>query len=214
MLLTFLGIRGQVTAGDVIVGGGTLILALVTVWLGFQTRDSAKAAQASAAAAFQSIEIERAGVEAMTTSAEAARAQVDAIDVPFVLPIPDPQWDGRPIHRWRLSNGQTYVRLRLLNIGSGPAVVGGAQFTAPENVELLEPMAQVPIAPDVSEPVSLLTRNTWAPNPSQLRFYVDYTAPDGRGYRTRGKTQLDGDGESITCLTFERITEEEWEAGV
>ena len=188
MLPLALTVENTTSVGDLIVGAGTLLLAWFTWRLARATRksirageeaalaasDSAEATHRAADAALLSVEVEREGVAAARAAADAARAQVEAISIPFVVPVPDPHHQSEaareslkevlPIHRARLGGG-TYIRLRLLNIGSGPAVVTAVQFR--ESVDLLIPLGRAyPLAAtDGSEDVDLMTTNTWPPNP-------------------------------------------------
>ena len=82
----------SITLGDAIVTGGTLLLAGVTVWLGFSTRSSARAAaksadasEAAVKAALDNIEIDRQGVDAANKNAEATRALLSTTNTPYVV---------------------------------------------------------------------------------------------------------------------------------
>jgi hypothetical protein len=110
-----LHITPDMTVGDLVVGAGTLALAVFTLWLAISTRQSARAAERA----------------------------VDASGMPFVLPTPVPpeqptggtslsarqMWDElmqalTPVEiRKVLHGGQDQVLIRLWNVGAGPAVV-------------------------------------------------------------------------------------------
>jgi hypothetical protein len=226
VLATFLGLHwdGYITFGDAVVGVGTLGLALFTWRLAGATKKSIKAGEKSAGAAeksaassdaavkaaIENIEIDKQGVDAM-------KAQVEAMSVPYVVPIRDPNYvtepSGdklpmwRPIHR-ALVDGRRVVRLRLLNIGSGPAIVTGVQFTAVKTgVDLLAAHGRAyPLAgSEAAEDVELPTGPTWPSNPSDLTYAIDYKAVDGRQFRTVGDALLHRAGEEIECLSFTRV---------
>jgi hypothetical protein len=115
MLPLAVEITDSLTVGEFAVGAGTFLLALFTVYLGWETRKSAKA----------------------------ARDAVESSEVPFVIASATDKWEKvmklRPhenpqrvggklpplaIHRAVEEDGEThFVRLKLWNIGLGPAIV-------------------------------------------------------------------------------------------
>jgi hypothetical protein len=124
----FLGITVdyKLTLGDAIVGAGTLLLAVFTGWLAWQTRREVKKTDQSIALARESIE---------------------AQDMPYVIVMPQDRstieitgpHDVPP--RWLL-------KVRLWNIGRGPAIVGDIRIASePDGAELVDyQWAQRPVA--------------------------------------------------------------------
>jgi hypothetical protein len=184
MLLTALGIvapkiQSSMTWGDIIVGAGTLLLAAFTCWLGFETRASARAAQEA----------------------------VEASEEPFVIATPtddlanmklrmdeDPSEEGVPppleIHRAKDSNGH-FVRLKLWNIGSGPAIVedvglyrGSERFV--DGLPHFQPVG-AGVAADIE-----IGSSAWPMSSRAATLIVEYTRASGLAYRTSSEVVIDG----------------------
>ena len=103
-----LTVSNSTTIGDLIVGGGTALLALFTGWLGFETRASARA----------------------------ARAAVEGAEEPFVIATATDWHDSTvrsqtSIRRVLGEAGKSFVRMPLWNIGHGPAIVEQVSLDAP-----------------------------------------------------------------------------------
>ena len=207
----------SITLGDALVAGGTLLLAGVTVWLGFSTRSSARAASKSADAseaavnaALDNIEIDRQGVAASMKNAEATLALIAAADVPFVVPVPDPnrvKQRGEPdVIRKTQEGAFSVVAARLLNIGSGPAIVTGVELIGPGGGHMIDYFDKhEPIPAQGSADVRPHVRG-WDASPSlDWLINIDYSAPDGRRYRTHCTARVDGVGDTITPLSYERV---------
>jgi hypothetical protein len=100
----------SVTLGDALVAAGTLALAVVTFWLAWQTRRE---------------------IGVSMKSIDLAREGIDSQDMPFVIAVPNPNQshdldttvNGSRLW-WGLDpDGKWVLRVRLWNIGKGPAIV-------------------------------------------------------------------------------------------
>jgi len=182
----------SLTVGDAIVGGGTLLLASFTGWLGWSTRESARAAQQA----------------------------VEQAEEPYVIGVPSPpevlgiaragEIPPMSIHRWRerQSGGGTrdLLRLRLWNIGSGPAIVHEVRLTSHEHRELREIVlaagleAHVPIAAGQWADVSVPSARWHEPGTGLLR--VEYEHSNGNDYATNSDVTIAGN--IVQAVTYPR----------
>ncbi|HTZ85695.1 MAG TPA: hypothetical protein VMB05_03415 [Solirubrobacteraceae bacterium] len=181
----------EITYGDAIVGIGTLLLALFTVYLGAETRASARA----------------------------ARRAVETSEEPFLIATPTPDWalmhlrdyekcGEKPefkIHRSvdREGESQAFVRLRLWNLGNGPAIATDVSITA-EDVELLDALPQDYVlgphgVADIEIPSYRWVNRNRSPRGS---LEILYRHSSGRQYRT--SSEIDIAGPFVLCRTYER----------
>jgi hypothetical protein len=155
-------VTGTLDAGSLLVALATLALALITWRLARTTKESVGQATLSAEAARESVDAERASVEAM--------------QMPYVIAIPVPYDEliaqhgedyrdveaakvPREIHVMGTALEGLSLRMRLANIGAGPAITDGLSLVLNRLGDLLELDAtQVPIAAggwrDVDLPLS------------------------------------------------------------
>lgn len=203
----------HMTIGDLIVGIGTLALAVLTGCLAWQTKRTADVAAASIELEQQGLEAAKQSAAAANASAKAAMIEVDALTLPFVVLTPDPtkrltnpRLAPAPIRR--VDN--THVEALLLNIGAGAAIVTGVSIVGDGGVELLDQSAQPqrPLAPQGSESVRLQTTPTWLAFGAQLTMSIKYQAPDGRRLQTVTMASLQGTGDDIVCHSFGRQSDE------
>jgi hypothetical protein len=202
----------HMTIGDLIVGIGTLALAVLTGCLAWQTKRTADVAAASIELEQQGLEAAKQSAAAANASAKAAMIEVDALTLPFVVLTPDPtktltnpRVAPAPIRR--VDN--THVEAQLLNIGAGAAIVTGVSIVG-DGGELLDQSAQPqrPLAAQGYDNVRLQTTNTWLSVGAQLTMSIKYQAPDGRRLQTVTMASLQGNGNDIVCHSFARRADE------
>jgi hypothetical protein len=181
----------SLTLGDLIVGVGTLALAGFTAWLGFSTRASAKA----------------------------AREAVEASEEPFVIATPTdnlqamilrehelPQVGHIPpftIHRALDVGGKgSFVRLRLWNIGQGPAIVTAVQLNSPDGADLLGELQQHYAVGAGGIADIEIPSPGWPATRGDGVLTIDYFRASGVLYRTASDADI-GDP-LVTCRTYRR----------
>jgi hypothetical protein len=188
----------KMTIGELAVAVGTGLLAAFTCWLGFETRASAKAAQ---------------------ESAKAAEEAVEASEEPFVIATPTSDrklmtprthelvQDGDPpplaIHR-ALGNGSegSFVRLRLWNIGQGPAIVTGVQLQGPDGGDCLgNPHQHYALGAGGVADIEIPSPG-WPATLGDGTLTVDYVRASGVRYRTISDVSV-GDP-TVQCRTYQR----------
>jgi hypothetical protein len=178
MLPFGIALTNSLTFGDLIVGAGTLALACFTAWLGFETRASAKAAQAA----------------------------VEASEEPFVIASPTPDWalmrllphelpaqgQGPPleIHRAGGDTEDSFLRLRLWNIGSGPAIVQQVRLSRDREFLAGLPRFQPVGAGQVAD--IEIPSPAWPPSSRAATLTVGYTRASGIEYRTSQEVVIEG----------------------
>lgn len=181
----------SLTLGDVVVGAGTLALAVFTAWLGFSTRASAKAAGEA----------------------------VEASEEPFVIATPTPPDSramilrdhelpqvGTPppygIHRALDGAGGCFVRLRLWNVGQGPAIVTGVQLRPVDGKDLLGNLDRhYPVAAGDAADIEIPS-HAWPATVSDGVLSIEYVRATGRRYRTSSVASI-GDP-IVSCRTYDR----------
>jgi hypothetical protein len=188
-----LAISGHITWGEVLVGGGTFALACVTVWLGFETRASAKA----------------------------AREAVEASEEPYVIPAVTPpdialemghveEQDpfGLPtalyaIHRAMMGGSRIdHLWLRLWNIGDGPAIVTGVglQWTETDLLGPLDALYSVPAGGVADIRVPCPKWPSVFDQPGALT--IDYVRASGTHYQTTSEVRFNDP--TLRCVTYAR----------
>jgi hypothetical protein len=188
-----LHVSSEMTAGDLIVGTGTLALAAFTLWLAFSTRSSARAAERA----------------------------IDESDMPFVLPTPVPREDttGQPVSAGQLWDdlmqaltpveirkvlwgGQDQLLIRLWNVGAGPAIVRDVRLQAQGSAaDLLDlPPREIPVgvnqAADTHVPL-----HSW-PQDCAVALRVYYSHSNGKTYVTVCDAAIKGD--HLVCQSYKR----------
>lgn len=190
---SWLQISGHLTLGDLIVGLGTLALAAFTYWLGRETR----------------------------LSANAARAAVEAAEEPFVIATPsEAELVLRPNREPRLAalgqlppgaiereldeRGSAHVRMRLWNIGHGPAIVDSvAIFESRRARGYVEP-SEVSWPLGAGQAVDIeLASSVW---PDRVveggTLLIVYTHASGRRYETRSMVEIAA--ATVRCRSYAR----------
>jgi hypothetical protein len=153
----FLHVSPDMTAGDLVVGCGTLALAAFTAWLAWRTSAEVKVSE-----------------EQMRLSRESVEAQ----DRPFVIPT------GRA-PRGVLMEGAFVAKLE--NLGRGPAMVEAIQITSQGGHEYLDDPFQGRIRPiSAGDYLSLsLTFNGGGPDENTtLTIRTSYRSVSGGRYLT------------------------------
>jgi hypothetical protein len=184
-------VADSVTLGELIVGAGTLALAAFTAGLGWETRVSAKA----------------------------AREAVEGSEEPFVIATPTPDWrlmrlcaherpqqgQGPPlaIHRALGSNGDgSFVRLRLWNIGQGPAIVTRVRLAEQHGADLLGDLGEHH-AVGAGEVVDIeISPPRWADSLGDGSLTIEYVRASGLRYATISAVSI-GDP-TLHCRTYTR----------
>lgn len=180
-------VSGGIPLGELLVALATLALACVTVKLASSTKQSVQAAEEN----------------------------MEAMAMPYVVAVPVPAHDikrdgygadGPPngIHRFPPGGGshRDKVRARLLNVGSGPAIVRGVRLHWEDEEFLGVLLGDLPIAAKGHIEVSLPIVK-WTPaegTPATLT--IKYLHSSGRGYETKSDVLLAGD--DLVCTTYLR----------
>ena len=159
------------TAGDLVVGVGTLALAGFTAWLAWRTSHEVKV-----------------GEEQLRLT----RESIEALERPFVLP--ESRGDrGGLISQATLSAAQALpalpisVVLTLKNYGKGPALVDRVQLTAPAGDEALENPLDGnirAIAPDAKLKLAVPLQTSYPDVGSEVKLRVFYRSTSGGSYAT------------------------------
>jgi hypothetical protein len=198
---TFLGIHltGEINTGELLVALGTVLLAGVTWRLSRRTAAS---------------------VDVARQTAEAERASVDAMHMPFVIAVPTPITDlaalheaefrevplvdiPSVIHRKAKSTSYWVLGLRLWNLGVGPAIVKGLRLTDGDGTEYLDDTSpDQPCAAGQSyDPEIEISQ--WPDNSRAATLTIDYVDASGKPYVTESKAWINGD--AVTCTTHRRL---------
>jgi hypothetical protein len=198
---TFLGVHltGEINTGELLVALGTVLLAGVTWRLSRRTAAS---------------------VDVARQSAEAERASVDAMHMPFVIAVPTPAGDlatlhaaefrdvpladiPTQLHRKAKSTSYSVLRLRLWNIGVGPAIVKGLRLTDGHGTEYLDDSSpdQPCAAGQAYDPE--IDIGQWPDDDSPATLTIDYVDASGKPYLTESKAWIRND--AVTCTTHQRL---------
>lgn len=182
----------SISLGNLVVGVGTLALAGFTAWLGFSTRASTKAAQTAVEAS------EEPFVVATPT---------DNLELMILRPHERPQGGHIPpfaIHRASDVEGKgSFVRLKLWNIGHGPAITTAVQILNRDGTDLLGELHQDYVLP-AGGPVDIeIPSPRWVALPGQGRLIIHYAHANGRQYLTI--SDVDIDDPIVNCKTYKRI---------
>jgi hypothetical protein len=181
----------SLTVGDLIVGVGTLALAGFTAWLGFSTRASATATQVAVEASEEPFVI-------ATPTSDWAAIKNHPGEPPVLVGTPPPS----DINRVTATDG-SFVRLKLWNIGHGPAIAVLVHLLDGDNAALLDPLHQDYALPAGGFADIEIPSPKWVPLPGEGELIIYYTHADGRLYVT--KSDVDIDGPIVNCKTYERI---------
>jgi hypothetical protein len=197
-------LSGNINLGELIVGVGTLALAVITWRLARATGASVAEAKVSAKAAKE-------GVEAARDSAAAERASVEAMAMPYVIAVPrevgaEIQFAPRPSQK-----GVGTLELCLWNLGSGPSIITSVGLSRQGEPLLSELPRWIPLAAGNQFPGVNIDVGSWptAPEnePVAATLKIEYLHSNGRPYRTDSDVKIEGS--VLTCLTFRRSPAEE-----
>jgi hypothetical protein len=192
---------------------GTFVAALATTGLALLTRRVAAGTKDVASETRDLAGETRKLAAATETSARAARDAVEAMEEPFVIAVPMVPTaislrghESQPppgIHRALGGPEGPFVRMRLWNIGSGPAIVEHVILKRSEQADCLGPL------PGGFRPIGAgQAADLEIPSPSWPAVLGDgiltitYTHASGRRYQTRSDASI-GDP-VIKCLTYAR----------
>jgi hypothetical protein len=179
------------SAGELGVTIGTLTLAGFTARLGTWTRRSAKAAQEA----------------------------VDETEEPFVIATPtdDPRAIHlRPheippnptppltIHRAEdTEDGVYFVRLKLWNIGSGPAIIRAISLSSDDGASYLDsPAAFHPVGTGQAADIEVSAPRWPSASPAAAKLTIQYFRANGATYLTESDVVIEGS--IVTCYTYRR----------
>jgi hypothetical protein len=188
----------KVTYGDAVVGIGTLALAFLTVFLGWETRKSARA----------------------------AREAVEASEEPFVIATPneDPKlrnherggWlpagspESRPpleLHRSHEdppNEGTHFVRLKLWNIGLGPTIVENVVLRGQHGANYLVTLPEFqPLGAGHAADIEIRSDNWQSDARGHDLLRIIYRHASGRVYETASVVEIIGD--IIFVKTYDRV---------
>jgi hypothetical protein len=182
----------------------TVVLAVITRRIANKTNDVAEVTRDLAE------ETKRLAL-ATEQAAQAAQAAVEAVEEPFVIAVPTPlevfdvleedHVDG--IHRGLAQSVGPIVRLRLWNIGMGPAIVEQVSLSRPGEADCVGAL------PGGFRPVGAgqvadmeIPSPRWPAVIGDGTLTIQYTHADGRSYETRSEASI-GDP-VVTCLTYAR----------
>jgi hypothetical protein len=185
----------SISLGDLVVGVGTLALAGFTAWLGLSTR----------------------------ASATATRAAVEASEEPFVLATPidklkampkltideDPREEGQcpPFQIHHVVQDQvSFVRLKLWNIGHGPAIATAVQLLNRDGTDLLGELHQDYALPARGFADIDIPSPKWVTLTGQGELIIYYAHANGRQYLTTSEVDI-GDP-IVNCKTYKRTRPE------
>lgn len=159
-------VSSDMTAGDLVVGVGTLALASFTWLLARRTSAEVKVSEEQMRLSRKSIEL--------------SRASIEAIDQPFLVPQPRSA-DGAA----RVYNA--FLQLSIANYGKGAAVFESIALFTPDLINLVTtPPDIVRVIPvdrplEVVEPVDV---SVWPAEGTRLNLRITYRSSSGTRYVT------------------------------
>jgi hypothetical protein len=178
-----------VTIGELIVGLGTLALASLTGVLAFQTKKSARATQAVLASAEEPFVI-------TTPTDRLERMRLREHERPESGTIPPFE-----IHRAYDKMGH-FVRLKLWNIGHGPAIVHQVRLCR-DDVDYLDSLPKMyPLGVGHSVDIEIRSQR-WPSSSSAATLLITYTHANGHVYGTTSQVFIAG--QRVTCGTYARV---------
>lgn len=184
------------TAGDLIVGAGTLALAIFTARLSASARDEGRAVKEQAQAVTQQVELQF-GAE-------------QAAIAPFVIPAPEPTWawsEGAGIYA---DNGWRQL-LPVKNAGPGAAlnVHGALEFGPPSGLHV--PIISTSLAGGDRENLRLHWEVPTAGDWSNVQGWIEYEDISGRPRRTEFKIRTDQTARYVEVdRVLQRSDADEW----
>jgi hypothetical protein len=167
--MAFVHVSSEMTAGDAIVGLGTLALALFTAWLALRTSAQVKISK-----------------EQM----QLARESIEASDRPFVVPKRNTEVEGVKFEPWVFVFGIT-------NIGRGPAVVEKMHLLDDREANLFDEPLEAVRALAADEKVDLqraLASQSKPPDGASVWLHIYYRSAAGTSYRTETTLEVTENG--------------------
>lgn len=178
------------TYGDAVVAGCVLLLALLVAVLGLQVRASARAARDAAESGEEPFVVATPTPEARLMDLRPGEGQGEAGAPPAQIHHADPGHD------------EGFVRMRLLNIGLGPAVATRVRLFAAGHEWLPEMPQFYPLPAGAFADVELDAPHWPATEIDGAVLTVLYRHADGREYRTLSDASIEE--ELLHCATHQR----------
>lgn len=183
-------LSGNINLGELIVGVGTLALAGITWRLARTTGQSVAATQ---------------------ESAEAERASVEAMAMPYIIATPEDDSPRDEIYRVQpRDGGGGTLRLCLWNFGSGPGIVTNLRLVCRDEQLLVDLPRGIPLAAG-SQFNANIDVVSWPTSPKAATLVVEYVHSNGRSYQTESDVTIEDN--LLRCLTFRRSPVEEPTSG-
>jgi hypothetical protein len=176
----FLEVSSEMSAGDLLVGVGTLLLAVFTAWLAFRTS--------------RQVQLSR---KSLTLN----RESIEALDRPFVIATPNGHHNVMGFIEPGPDHPGMRFAYRLWNIGKGPAIVTNVRLTDDDaRREYLTPAEEVqrPVAtaPAGRDELSVLADEP--PDTAEtLHLRITYESANGRSYTTHSNVEI---VENLFCI--------------
>jgi len=183
-----LRVTDQMTAGDLLVGIGTLALALFTAWLAQRTSREVRLNEANLALTRESIE---------------------ALDRPFVIASPSNLYKTMAFREFEEHPGMRFIYC-LWNVGKGPAIVDQVALLDRRGVDHLAEMDSIQraIAVDGVRDEITPVSSDGLPGPGyptdELKLQISYRSASGRRYMTESMLMVTSDL-LCTCRNFRRV---------
>lgn len=163
--MDWIHVSSDMTAGDLVVGVGTLALALFTWLLARRTSAEVKVSEEQMQLSRESIEL--------------SRASIEAIDQPFL--VPQPREDGVA----RVYNA--FLQLSIANYGKGAAILESIGLFTPDLVNLVTTPPDIVRLIPVDKPMEVIEpvdASAWPAEGTRLRLRVTYRSSSGTRYLT------------------------------
>ena len=183
------------TYGDLLVGVGTLALAGITAYLGIETRATARAAR-------QAVEGSEEPFVIATPTDQAALMQLRSHEKPQLQDGVLPPFEIHRAHEEDPHADQHFVRMKLWNIGLGPAIVENVILRSGDGFNYLDTLPQFfPLA--VGSFVDIeIGSEMWPAGGGNQLMRIIYTHASGRRYETTSVAAIYS--EIVMCKTYER----------
>lgn len=180
-----LHLTGEMTAGELLVGMGTLALAIFTAWLAKRTS--------------REVELNEHGLRL-------TRESIEAIDRPFVIASANNHYNALAF----LDPGGEHPGMRfaycLWNLGKGPAIVEQVSLRDSAGTEYLTEIdgleRAIAVAPGIRDELTPFAGGVPGVG-AELRLSIRYRSASGRRYRTESAL-LVNDRLWCTCRDFRR----------
>lgn len=179
------------TAGDLLVGAGTLLLACFTAWLAFRTSRQVKLTE-------QSLDL--------------SRESIEALDRPFVIATPNEDHQVLGFIEPGPEHPGMRFAYRLWNIGKGPAIVTDVSLFDPSSEREYLTGAEKFQRASAAAPAGRDELSVLADGPpgvgAKLRLRISYQSASGMSYSTESSVDV-VENLYCTCRDFRRRAEDE-----